>query len=247
MCRLLGIIGKKEISAKHYFFETEKKFKDYTEKPIGYDGYLHQDGWGIGWYENKKPKIFKEGKDEVKAYDFSKVKKIKSNIILSHVRDASEGPKTTKNSHPFQYKNLIFAHNGFITRSSVIPLLTTKYKKALKGETDSEVFFMLILQEYERTKDIEESISIVLKEIKKYNHRALNFLLTDGKKLYAYRDASQDVSHLHHYYSLNYLKKKDEVVISSEPLTKESWTLMKLGELITIDKNLNLSVKQLNN
>lgn len=81
--------------------------------------------------------------------------------------------------------------------------------------------------------------------ILKYKHKAINFILSDGKTLYAYRDASSDVSHFHHYYSLNYLKKKDELVISSEPLTEENWHLLSLGELLIIDKNLKTKIANL--
>lgn len=241
MCRLLGIISKKKVSVENLFFNTNKPFKDFSCKPIGYGGYIHGDGWGIGWYENNKPEIFKEGKDEVKEYNFNKVRKIFSNIIVSHLRKASEGAKTSKNAHPFVYNNWIFAHNGFITRDKLLQLLDNKFKKIIEGDTDSEVFFLLIMQEYEKTNSIPSALKNVLKMIKKHPYKGLNFILTNGKQVYAYRNASPEVKEMYDYYSLNYLINKEDIIVSSEKLSQEDWNEVKIGELLEINNQLKIT------
>ncbi len=230
MCRLFGKISKAKTDISYYFFNADKKpFKDFVSE--------HKDGWGIGWYSAKKPKIFKEGLDDVIVYSFNKVKKIKSKIILCHLRKASEGAKVTKNSHPFTCQNWIFEHNGFVSREHLLKHLEQKYKDLIKGKSDSEVYFLIIMQFYEKTKDIVKAIKEALKLIKQDEFKGLNFILSDGEKIYAYRDASVKTKDLYDYYSLSYLVKKKEIIFSSDPLTKENWTMTNLGELVIADEN----------
>jgi len=239
MCRLLAKISKAKTSISYYFFDADKKpFKDFLSE--------HKDGWGIGWYSGKNPKIFKEGADDVGSYSFDRVKDIKSKIILCHLRKASEGANISKNSHPFVYQNWIFEHNGFVGKEYILRCLNDKYKNLLLGETDSEAYFMLIMQFYEETQDILKAIRKTIELVKKEEFKGLNFILSDGEKIYAYRDANVRNKEFYDYYSLNYLVKKKEIIFSSEPLTKENWNPLKLGELVVADENAVIMKYDLN-
>lgn len=238
MCRLLAKTSKHSGNLSYLFFKADKPFTSLSKR--------HHDGWGIGWYKNNKPKLYKEGLDEVKKYSFEKAKTINSDILIAHLRKASahiNGYKIQENTHPFIYKKYIFAHNGSFDHKKVMKYLKTKYKKLIKGNTDSEVYFLLLMQNLEKSMDIVKALKNTLLIIKKYAYRGLNFLLSDGKTLYAYRDASVKFS----YYTLYYIIKKDEILICSTPLTKkDDWKLIKLKELLIINKNLDFKIIEIN-
>jgi len=255
MCRLFGVIANKPVDIEFSFFKADTPFKDFSKK--------NPDGWGIGWYENDGPKVFKEAFLDNKEYNFDKVKTVKSKIIISHVRLATRGNKTLKNTHPFVYENFIFAHNGSVDRENILAYLNPEFKEKIEGETDSEAYFMLIMQFMSETKNIIDSIQKAVKIIKKSTYSGLNFIMSDGNSLYAFRDAKVNKN----YYSLYYLERKpsnyssfeymseetkqmiksklllgeEAVLICSEPLTKgENWKPLELGELIMVDRNLKI-------
>ncbi len=239
MCRLFGMISKKAENASYWFFDAQTPLIDFSKRIINKGP--HNSGWGIGTINNGKWTLFKEGKDEVKSYNFDKIKESASKINLIHLRRASVGNETTKNAHPFVYKNWIFEHNGNIDREKHFYHLDKKFQDKLASQTDSEVYFYLIMQHFEKTKDIVDAIKQTIKLIKKHNPKGLNFVMSDGEKLYAFRDIGEDYKEeMKDYYCLNYLNAKKEVVISSDPLNKEDWQLIELGELVIIDKNLKI-------
>ena len=268
MCRLLGLASKKQVKIDYWFFDAEVPFKDFSEKKINKGP--HNSGWGVAWLESNIVKdinlslssqgqncsninvldyrwnIFKEGKEDVIKYNFNKISQIKSKIIVMHLRRASVGSETTKNAHPFSYQNYVFAHNGGIAIKGIINYLAEKFKKEIKTHTDSELYFLLIMQFLEETNDIIEAIKKTLNIVRKYNYKGLNFLMSDGENLYAFRDVSPEHKNLYGYYCLHYLvkdKNKDknkEGIISSDPLTKDEWQPISLRELLIIDKNINI-------
>lgn len=54
------------------------------------------------------------------------------------------------NTHPFQYNSYVFCHNGKIInflkyKSLILKNIDNKYIEKIKGETDSEYIFFLLL------------------------------------------------------------------------------------------------------
>jgi glutamine amidotransferase len=124
------------------------------------------DGWGIAYYYNGKA-IVKKAPEKAKTSQtfFSVIEKAKSNILIAHVRYATEGSRCEENCHPFRGKlfnrDWIFAHNGTIRN---IPHHTRSI-----GETDSEQVFHLLLDEvesYQRTGIIHGIFSGIQQGIK---------------------------------------------------------------------------------
>jgi glutamine amidotransferase len=119
MCRLLGLVANKPVDIK-FSLQRFKKFS--TNNP---------DGWGIGWYENNSPMVFKQG---ISANDKGSQlpelsKEVRSKIIITHVRKKTVAPASVINSHPFQYKNWLFAHNGFVDGKYLLSLLKNEHIK----------------------------------------------------------------------------------------------------------------------
>lgn len=238
------MISKKKANAAYWFFDAElHPIIAFSKYPI-INGGPHNSGWGIGWLQNKNWEIFKQGKDSVKRCRFDKIKKVKSNIILIHLRRASSADNTTKNSHPFKYQNWIFEHNGGIRKKEAIKYLKDNLRKQLTSEMGSEVYFFLIMQFLKETGDIFKAIKRILKIVKKHPYSGLNFILSDGKKIYAFRDVNPKYKEKFGYYCLHYLIQPDKVVISSDPLTNEKWIPLKLRDILVVDSDLKVKLRK---
>ena len=161
-----------------------------------------------------------------------------------------------RNCHPFQHGDWLFAHNGRIEPiDSLRAKLSDHYRRAVLGETDSEVFFYWILQNIDRCEgDAVAGIRVAVLGLEEYT--GLNFLLSDGERLLAYREAKSEED----YYSLYYLvrgpgtpgpeemrskevgslihsrklREEKAVLVSSERLTGEEWHAIELGYLLVV-------------
>ncbi len=257
MCRLFGLIANKPVDVEFSLLNADKSFRNLGKR--------NPDGWGIGWYMDNKAEIFKEGISAMDSENFSlQAKDVKSKLIIVHVRKGTGAPPSEVNSHPFKYKNWLFAHNGSVDRYYLLSLLRGEYRKEIKGQTDSEVYFYWILQCIEKGKDVIEGIKKSIDEIIKNskNYTGLNFLLSDGKSLYSFRYSSYSKE----YYSLWLLKREPSesgplefrskdtsallqskslkgeraILVCSEKLTEEKWEEIGFGKLLIIDPNLNV-------
>lgn len=260
MCRLFAVIANEEVGIDFSFNLADTPFKSLSKK--------NPDGWGIGYYHDGKAQVEKQGLDDVGSlenYDFSKVHHVKSRIIISHVRKATCGDKSSVNAHPFRFKNWIFAHNGGIDKKCSSGYLERYYKEGIKGETDSEVFFLLLVQEIERLENPVEGIKNALRIVYDCGeYTGLNFILSDGYNIYAYRDAARcesyyslyflnrDPSHPFEYLSedtrqmlLSKLPGEKAVLICSEKLTKEKWEEIPLKTLLVVNSDLQIKQEKL--
>lgn len=249
MCRLLGVVANKPVDLGFSLM----KFREY--------GKNNPSGWGIGWYEGDKAEVYKEKISAIDSKQFvPKAKGVTSKIIMAHVRYGTTGEPAERNSHPFKYneKKWLFAHNGGVNREQLLSLLSGGYLK-LEGETDSEVYFHWILQCIEEHGTID-GIKMAVKEVKERPHSGLNFLLSDGEHLYAFRYYDGGGN-----YSLYMLERdpsergpfeyeSDEtgamlhskalmgekaVLVCSEKLTKEDWKEIPLGTMVVIGPDLS--------
>ena len=162
-------------------------------------------------------------------------KEVRSKIIIAHVRKRTQGNASEKNSHPFQHKNWIFAHNGSVNKNHLWKLLNDNHRKAIKGETDSEVYFHWILQCIEEEESVENGIRKAIEYVMESSYTGLNFLLSDGKKLYAFRYSCQPKRH-----TLFKLKREPTTSGPIELLSKETTSLIRSKSLKGGKSHINL-------
>jgi len=76
-------------------------------------------------------KYFKEGISAQTSNQFLPLsKEVSSNIIIAHVRKGTGAVPAERNSHPFKYKNWLFAHNGSVDRENLLALLMMSIGKS---------------------------------------------------------------------------------------------------------------------
>ncbi len=115
---------------------------------------LNGDGFGVGWYVpevNYEPITFVSVNPAWSNRNLRNLApKIKTDCMLAHVRAASVGDVSESNCHPFQYKNILMAHNGGVEefhkiKRQIREPLSDELYNWIKGQTDSEHIFALLL------------------------------------------------------------------------------------------------------
>lgn len=155
----------------------------------------HSDGWGIAFFEDRGCRVFLD----VLASNLSPIAElvrqypIKSKHIVAHIRKATRGAVALANCHPFQRelwgRYWVFAHNG--TLDGFVPPRGDYYQAV--GDTDSEAAFCFMLESLRNRfaagepaqAEILACLSETTEELSKYG--TFNYLLADGKHLYAHR------------------------------------------------------------
>lgn len=191
------------------------------------------DGFGMGWYGDRaEPGLFKvsdpawsnENINELCAH-------LRSRLFMAHIRAASTGAIQRSNCHPFKYRNWMFQHNGYIDRFEAIRrdlqlAIASEYYPLLRGTTDSETFFLLMLTfglEHDPKAAYLQSIEAVRKACDAQGitmKLILSCALSDGASLFTLRYAEGEKPHSQYYTDFEQGAEKGVIVVS-EPLDDE--------------------------
>ena len=185
MCELLGISVDRPVSAQISF----RAFGRRDEVPA--------DGWGLAWYPDRSVAVVKE---PVKwsSSDYTSFLEgytpLRAPLYLAHLRHRTEGGVPTHcDTHPFvrswRARDYCFAHNGTLDDFRArLPL--TWFQPV--GTTDSEHYFCWLMDRLaESTTELAARNDWIRLHawLRKGNGLGrLNCLLSDGERLFAYRD-----------------------------------------------------------
>ncbi|MDI6917226.1 MAG: class II glutamine amidotransferase [Thermoplasmatales archaeon] len=228
MCRIFSIISKKPLKIGCWMHEAENSMEKQSRE--------HRDGWGVG-YKKGGMAVEKHPAPAYKDRRFRQVfEQIISDIFITHIRKARIGGVKTENTQPFKKGKWVFAHNGVIDSVKDIKSLVNMGR--MRGETDSEVFFCLLLKKM-KNNSIEDAVKNTVNVIsEKSGFSSLNFTATDGKKLYALCEYRKEPGN----YIIHYLKTDDFVAVSSERINNGKWLELENHSLMMVDKNLNVVI-----
>jgi glutamine amidotransferase len=161
MCRWITFISTEEMLLSEIVLKPSNSLVEQAIDASYHPGFtqrfnhtVNADGFGVGWYHQNgpTPALFR---DTQPAWSNENLREIcsvtKSNCVIAHVRAASPGMGVhIPNVHPFKAGRLLFCHNGAIQhfasiRRKVLAQLTEEAFQHIKGTTDSETCFALIL------------------------------------------------------------------------------------------------------
>lgn len=155
MCRLMAYRGSSIVIDK-LLYQPKNSLVNQSINAREIEEPLNGDGFGIGWYVpevNNEPVTFVSVNPAWSNRNLRNLApKIKTECMIAHVRAASVGEVSESNCHPFQYKNILMAHNGGVENFSRIkrdlraPLSDEMYNW-IKGQTDSEHLFAYLLND----------------------------------------------------------------------------------------------------
>jgi len=206
MCRLFGSLSAGNLDLESHLISSRTSL---LAQSSANKERLQGDGWGIGHYSasgrplialSTRP-VYREKRLFAEAVGNSSGK-----IVLAHIRRASNPRGLARsaiirppNQQPFSYKNWLFAHNGTVRIPNEVLPLAGKHRRLMKGNNDSEVYFRLLMNFVEKTGSVRDGVTGAVDAIhrawketpadvqkkQKLPYVGLNFLLSDGKTLWA--------------------------------------------------------------
>ena len=154
MCRLFGMSGGEEpVQATFWLLEAPDSLANQSRR--------EPDGTGLGAFTaDGKPEGFKQPLAAYEDQAFAReARSVTSRTFVAHVRYASTGGLELKNTHPFEQRGRIFAHNGVIGDLGALERELGDQMSLVGGDTDSERYFALITREIDRAGDVGEGIA----------------------------------------------------------------------------------------
>jgi len=235
MCRLFGMVSEKPEAISYWMLDALRPFRSWSD--------VHCHGWGIGSYENGQPNLIKEPVSAKESPLFEKTSvEAKSSMVIGHIRKMTRGRQVIEDTHPFQYGQWLFGHNGTIDADYFRERLNATHHGAVTGNSDSEVYFHYLLQGSEAGR--EPGLLNAIDEIRAREFSALNFILTDSDTLLVYWDqvatAAQSLTPF--YYQLYYTVRNSvdtggkQVIVCSEKLDNLSWLEIPPRQLLKVSR-----------
>ncbi|MFO1330118.1 MAG: class II glutamine amidotransferase [Rubrivivax sp.] len=213
----------------------------------------HKDGFGIAFFEDRGLRHFIDhhGARTSPLAELVKRYPIRSEVVIAHIRKATQGRVALENTHPFVRelwgRYWVFAHNGDL--KGFEPRLHAAFRPV--GDTDSERAFCWLMQElakaHARVPAVDE-LSATLRELlpQLSRHGTFNMLLSNGLALWAHATGSLWSLQRRHPFGAATLADADlsvdfaaltvpddrVCVVATEPLTTgEPWVAFAPGEL----------------
>ncbi len=262
MCRLLAYLGS-PVSLAELLYNHEHSLINQSYQPQEMiSGTVNADGFGIGWYDDKKDTEPFSYKNTVPIWNDinlpSLSRYIESDCVVSYVRSATLGQALDlSNCQPFQRENLLFIHNGKIDKfrqtlyRAIRSELNDEIYQWVNGTTDSEHIFALLLNELQNNPDksLEQAMHLTLlklKELVKYHdtYTYANLVVSDGNRLVACRFGTKSPSP-----SLYWLQNDstflDSAIIASEPLFKGNWHSFPENSILSVGKDSDIRIEQI--
>jgi glutamine amidotransferase len=159
MARLFGLIGNRaDLSARVLAFErealmvrAEKATPPSLRSGNGGSPRPAALGWGLGFYQGGEVLMRRRPIDEHEIIDVAKIAAdVRGDVVLGHVRAATVGTLRTENTHPFRYRQFLFAQTGTLPafdqiRERLHGSIPEFLRAGIRGETDAEVTFNIFL------------------------------------------------------------------------------------------------------
>lgn len=153
MCRLMAYKGT-SILLDELLYKPKNSLINQSINAKELEEPLNGDGFGVGWYSHHishEPATFVSLNPAWSNRNLRNLApKIQSDCMLAHVRAASVGEVSEANCRPFQYRELLMAHNGGVEnfgriKRDIRAQLSDELYNWIKGQTDSEHIFSLLV------------------------------------------------------------------------------------------------------
>ena len=190
-------------------------------------------------------------------------REVRSTTFVAHVRFASTGDLLVRNTHPFEQRGRLFAHNGVIEGLDVLEARLGAARSLVQGDTDSERFFALVTKAIEShagdvAHGIEDAAKWVAANLPVFS---LNFVLATATDLWALRypdahrlfvleraagdgagEAMDHASALRTHVRSEEAGARATVVLASERMDADpGWRELACGELVHVTADLQVS------
>lgn len=143
MARLFGLIGNRADLAQHALALEAPALRVAAEgRPTS---------WGVGFYQGGEVLMRRRPIDDRPSVEVDAVcGSVRADLLIGHVRFATAGGLRTENTHPFRYRQWLFAQTGSLgafpeLRERLLASIPDFLRGGVRGDTDSEVIFHLFM------------------------------------------------------------------------------------------------------
>jgi len=150
MCRLYGLQATHPTRAACELLDAQNAIIEQSREDAR--GLSNPHGWGMGHVADGTTSCFRQVKPASESPDYRKqALKTEGTTVLAHVRRATVGQPNHNNTHPFRHRSALLIHNGHVpvfdaVRPRLLDRLDDDRRRIIRGDTDSEHVFALLLQ-----------------------------------------------------------------------------------------------------
>lgn len=247
MCRIIFINKNfnKNILSKFFDQSIKKKYTPHLDNPRDQD--LHLDGFGFIWNKKNKTFMYKNYLRPDLDYNLKTILYlIETDFFIGHLRATKKlycVPVNYHSSHPFNYKDFYFCHNGCVSnfknnKKIILDGISMKYYSMIKSNCDSEYLFYLFLSIFDTTNN-----DSILKRLKSTIDQFFDFLklisgVVSANIIIKYMDVvivTRFINNEEQPPSL--YRNEDYSIISSEPVMDNEILIEKNSIIIFKNKN----------
>ncbi len=143
MARLLGMIGNRpDLAGRVLAFESASLRARSSGAALG---------WGIGFYQGDEVLMKRRPTDERQEIDIAGLAAdVRADLVIGHVRQAPTGALQAENTHPYRYRQWLFAQAGSVAhfdriRDRLVASVPEFLRGGIRGDADGEVLFHVFL------------------------------------------------------------------------------------------------------
>lgn len=234
-CRMMALMGLNgnNLSASTIYDSTYYGFTNPCLRKLEELGIPNNDGWSLAWYDYDDPGPQFNPDHVIRSRDSAnnhwlfqntmlqfRLGNVTPRILLGHVRNATSGSPNIPDPHPFimRYggRDYSFMHNGTVSADSIVVLINNLdsnwlVEHQLDTDVDSEVYFSWImlnihLQNGNVLQGLKNALWLIYAYPNIYGYD-INFILSDGMDIYAYKQTDDDYHPLAYYYDVDYSRR----------------------------------------
>jgi glutamine amidotransferase len=250
VCRLFGMTaGENRVRATFWLLDAPDSLEAQSHR--------NADGAGLGYFgPDGEVVLDKQPEPAFRDREFERAaRQAESTAFVAHVRWATTGGRTERNTHPFGMKGRVMAHNGGLGSLAQLEAELGPYADLVLGDTDSERYFALITKEIDaHGGDVGAGIAAAASWIGRHLPvSSLNVIVAAPGELWALRYPEQHALHilgrppgeeLHARSatsSVHMPSPAATVVVASEELDGEhGWRMLASGELVHVRPDLSV-------
>lgn len=253
MCELFGISSRNPTTVKFSLSEFARR---------GGDTGPHIDGWGIAFLRDGDAMVIREPEPSAHSelLQFIHDQHVSSALVLSHIRKATQGAVSLRNTQPFTRelggRMHLFAHNGDLGDLRQRVGIEQSHFRTI-GDTDSEHAFCYLLSQLQslwltaKAPSLEQRLHVFERFcIRMSAFGAANFLYSDGDYLFVHahhrRQDNGDLCppglyllqrrcHEHDMLKgVNIESDQQMALLASRPLSAENWQPLPARSVLVI-------------
>ena len=154
MARLFGLLGNRSDLAGAVFAMEATALRVRRDAPTSRpspESNAGSLGWGIGFWQGGEVLMRRRPVDERDVIDVAAIAAdVKADAVVGHVRSATVGALRSENTHPFRFRQWLFAQTGTVSafdqvRERMIASVPEFLRSGIRGDTDAEILFHVFL------------------------------------------------------------------------------------------------------